>query len=375
MTSPPANTPLPRTVARSFDADAATELLLGMVRIPSLSGQESQVARYLVERMAALGLESFVDDAGNAVGIRHARRTPARDIVLLGHIDTVPGVVPVRIEGDLLYGRGSVDAKGPLATFIVAAAHAQVPDDIRLIVIGAVEEECATSAGARFAASRYAPAACIIGEPSHADGYTLGYKGRLVVDLDIRAASAHSAGPEPTAAELGAAWWRDLLARFEALNAGKKGVFEQIQPRLRTFRTEHDGLHDVARLQLGIRLPPGFGPDACAEFVNQACAAVLAYTEHETRFTGAEHAYVADRSSPLARAVSSAIRDQGATPHPRVKTGTADMNVVGPVWNCPILAYGPGDSALDHTPNEQVSLREYHAAIRTLVRALEILEL
>ena len=46
-----------------------------------------------------------------------------RHIVLLGHIDTVPGEIAVRREGDLLYGRGSVDAKGPMAAFVMAAAR------------------------------------------------------------------------------------------------------------------------------------------------------------------------------------------------------------------------------------------------------------
>ena len=39
------------------------------------------------------------------------------------------------------------------------------------------------------------------------------------------------------------------------------------------------------------------------------------------------------------------------------------MNVVGPVWQCPILAYGPGDSSLDHTPHEQIELPEYLSKI------------
>jgi LysW-gamma-L-lysine carboxypeptidase len=46
------------------------------------------------------------------------------------------------------------------------------------------------------------------------------------------------------------------------------------------------------------------------------------------------------------------------------------MNVVAPVWQCPILAYGPGDSVLDHTPNEHIDLVEYHQAIGVLERAL-----
>ena len=46
------------------------------------------------------------------------------------------------------------------------------------------------------------------------------------------------------------------------------------------------------------------------------------------------------------------------------------MNVVGPAWQCPILAYGPGDSALDHTPNEHVNLAEYWQAVQVLAQAL-----
>jgi LysW-gamma-L-lysine carboxypeptidase len=49
------------------------------------------------------------------------------------------------------------------------------------------------------------------------------------------------------------------------------------------------------------------------------------------------------------------------------------MNIVGPVWGCPILAYGPGDSALDHTPNECLDLAEYQRAIDVLSRVLSVL--
>ncbi len=49
------------------------------------------------------------------------------------------------------------------------------------------------------------------------------------------------------------------------------------------------------------------------------------------------------------------------------------MNVVGPVWNCPILAYGPGDSSLDHTPDEHLDLAEFRQAIAVLARVLHLL--
>jgi LysW-gamma-L-lysine carboxypeptidase len=53
-----------------------------------------------------------------------------------------------------------------------------------------------------------------------------------------------------------------------------------------------------------------------------------------------------------------------------VKTGTSDMNVVAPVWKCPIVAYGPGDSALDHTPHEHLDLDEYWRAVLVLEATL-----
>ncbi len=53
-----------------------------------------------------------------------------------------------------------------------------------------------------------------------------------------------------------------------------------------------------------------------------------------------------------------------------VKTGTSDMNVVAPVWGCPIVAYGPGDSTLDHTPNEHLPLHDYWQAVLVLEQAL-----
>src|SRR2546425_911533 len=98
-------------------------------------------------------------------------------VVLLGHIDTVPGEIPVRIEGDELVGRGAVDAKGPLAAF-VAAATKPVPG-VRITVVGAVEEESPTSKGSRYRATLTAPDWCVIGEPSGWNAVTVAYKGRL----------------------------------------------------------------------------------------------------------------------------------------------------------------------------------------------------
>ncbi|MGB5059001.1 MAG: M20/M25/M40 family metallo-hydrolase, partial [Candidatus Promineifilaceae bacterium] len=89
------------------------------------------------------------------------------------------------------------------------------------------------------------------------------------------------------------------------------------------------------------------------------------------RFYAHEAAFQSTRQTPLARAFNRAIRQAGATPTFKLKTGTSDMNVVGPIWQCPIVAYGPGDSSLDHTPDEHLVITEYLRAIDVLQCVLE----
>jgi len=68
-----------------------------------------------------------------------------------------------------------------------------------------------------------------------------------------------------------------------------------------------------------------------------------------------------------------AIRTEGGRPRFKLKTGTSNMNVVGPAWGCPIVAYGPGDSSLDHTPEEHIEIKEFRRGINVLTQALQTL--
>lgn len=347
------------------------ELLENLVLIPSPSGQESRAAQMLANWLSQHGLSAGVDSAGNAVGVKG---NGPNEIILLGHIDTFPGHPPVRREGNLLYGRGSVDAKGPLCAFAAAVTSVDVPDGWRLTVVGAVEEECATSKGARHILSQRRdnpPAYCVIGEPSHWDRVTLGYKGRLLLDVNLRVPFSHSAGQSVLPAERGVAVWQAVLAHAAAVNAGKTGAFETLDPSLRAFNTADEGAFGAVTLSMGFRLPPDLAPAALEADLRGAIMAVAgAEDELSLDFSGAEVAYRASKSTPLVRAFLKAIRAQGRQPRFVVKTGTADMNVVGPVWECPILAYGPGDSSLDHTPDEHIDLEEYLRAIEVLKIAL-----
>jgi LysW-gamma-L-lysine carboxypeptidase len=346
-----------------IDAEA---LLHGLVEIASPSRQERDAVQDLVDWMQSHGYDdAFIDDAGNAVGIIGSG---SRDIVLLGHIDTFGSSLPVRVEGRTLYGRGTVDAKGALCTFAVAAANArtQLPADTRLIVIGAVEEEAPTSAGARFAMTQYQPSVCLIGEPSRWDRITLGYKGRLVAQVEIRTGLSHSAGQSATAAEQAVDLWTRIQAYAAEINSNHERVFERLDATLQSINSGDDGVYGWARMTVGFRLPPSVDPNELATTLN----AMLAADGVTLTFEAREHAHVAERDTPLSRALRGAIRTEGGTPAFVHKTGTSDMNVVARKWNCPMAAYGPGDSSFDHTPDERLDLDEYLRAIRVLSKAL-----
>ena len=82
-------------------------------------------------------------------------------------------------------------------------------------------------------------------------------------------------------------------------------------------------------------------------------------------------AWECEKNTRLVRAFLSGIRSQGGEPRFVYKTGTADLNIVAPLWKCPALVYGPRDSTLDHTPDEHISFDDYRKAVLVLREALQ----
>jgi len=339
------------------------QMLQSMVEIPSVSGEEQALAEYLTDTMENLGFDSTIDEAGNTVGIIG---DGPRDVVLLGHIDTVPGGPPVRIEDGQLYGRGSVDAKGPMATFVQAASQAETNGNSRIIVVGVVEEEVQTSKGARYIVDKYRPEYCIIGEPSGWDAMTIGYKGRLLVEYSHRKPWTHPAADETSAADDAFTCWEGIRQFTSSYNNDNSKQFIQLQSRINEIATSNEDAYQSVRSTFAFRLPPDLGPAQLIESLEK-----LTDQPGEFKTVEAVPAFSGSRRTPLHRAFLGAIRDGGGTPRFKRKTGTSDMNIVGPAWNCPILAYGPGDSSLDHTPNEHIDLDEYQRSITIVTNVLE----
>lgn len=353
---------------RPFTKDEAQAFLEALVRAPSVSTQEGPAVQRFLEHARAHGFTTSTDAAGNAVA---SFGQGSEVLLLLGHIDTVPGEVPVRIEDGKLYGRGSVDAKGPLACFLVAASRVlpDLPEATRIVVVGAVEEEVASSKGAHQALSEIEAETVIVGEPSGWDALTLGYKGRARLQVMVQRAMAHRAGKEETAGDLGFRWMAGLRQWVDDWNQGRR-IFESLDARVVEAQLEVGDFEDRFRIGLDLRLPLDFDP---VEFRAQLEALDERFGT-ESELLGEVPAIKSPKRGSLVRAFLKGIRSQGGKARFKVKTGTADMNLV-PRYRpgAQVVTYGPGDSSLDHTPNEHIHLEEFHRGTLVLEASLRSL--
>src|SRR4030065_38405 len=105
------------------------------------------MSSFLAEEMKKIGFQVGIDAVGNVIGVV-GEGEPT--IFLCGHMDTVAGHLPLRVEEGRIYARGAVDAKGPLAAMVMAAAEvAEEPGFRGKVLLASVVEEEATSLGVR----------------------------------------------------------------------------------------------------------------------------------------------------------------------------------------------------------------------------------
>lgn len=177
---------------------------------------------------------------------------------------------------------------------------------------------------------------------------------------------SHSAGPQRTSSERATAFWERVRTHAETWNAQTDGAFAALMPSLRRIDSTQNGFEEQTSMLIGYRLPPNFDIASLRQQLEQWAS------EEGVHLTisGEERAFQSTRTTPLARAFIGALRETGSQATFKHKTGTSDMNVVGPVWGNNIVAYGPGDSRLDHTPNEHIELDEYLHAIDVLEHVL-----
>lgn len=333
------------------------ELLRKMLELYTPCGDEHLLAEFLHDALPAWGFQTEVDGAGNLIA--RVGRGP-KNIFLVGHMDTVSGEIPVRVEAGKLYGRGAVDAKGSLAAFIESAKNFRDSQALTIWVIGCVGEED-DSRGAEFLLEQdYRPDFVVIGEPSGGDAITLGYRGSFWVFYELERPLTHPGHAAPTVAEEAVRFYNELKRQYPP---GPK-AFDAVDIRLVEVHARARGFTELVEMILNVRTPLNFAYEEFQRLVQ------LIGGEADLLMGDPTPAFRAEKNNALVRAFLKAIRAHGGRPSFKLKTGTSDMNLLGPAWGVPIVAYGPGDSALDHTPHEHLALAEYERAKEILGTAL-----
>lgn len=329
------------------------DLLRQAVGFYTPSGEERDLALFLRSELADRGFAAELDGAGNLIA---RLGSGERKLFLVGHLDTVEGEIPVRVDGEQLYGRGTVDAKGSLVTFIEAATAAKEDlGNLSVYVVGVVEEEASSRGARRLAEGDYDPDYLVIGEPSGWQGITLGYRGSLLLSYRLKREKSHRGKEVPLPAEEAVAFY-DRVSDYMGSDSG----FKAGDARLVAIDSNQGAFSDAVEMELDLRIPPAFDLEGLKEFVDgQAGEATVSLTR-------AVPAYKADKKNGLVRGFLRSIREEGGRPRFKVKTGTSDMNVLGPAWGVPAVAYGPGDSSLDHTPEERIGLEELRRSVEVL---------
>lgn len=168
-----------------------------LIRIPSITGSEREIGRFLVSYLESLdyAVELQEISTGRANVIATSAGPPR--VVLSTHMDTVPPHIGVSENDEYIYGRGACDAKGIIAAQITAASQLREQGLDGVGLLFTVDEE-AGSEGARAANGHRLASSCrylINGEPTD-NKLAVGSKGSLRLRIKTVGQAAHSAYPE-----------------------------------------------------------------------------------------------------------------------------------------------------------------------------------
>jgi len=353
-------------------------LLRRMLEIYSPSGKEEQIASFIEEELGRLGFEAVRrDKAGNVYG---EIGSGSYSVLLCGHMDTVPGWVPVKQKDDRLYGRGAVDAKSSLAAMISAAAmlRSKLQDQGKVIVAGVVDEE-GKAQGIRQLLREDLRAECaIFGEPSGLKNITFAYKGHVSLQIVCETQTGHVGAQHlfDNAVEVAFDLWRrlkDLCGEYKSPH----GIFYSLSPSLLGMNSQRTtgGVPDKCLLEIDLRLPPKFSSEKAVEIVKEVIERLLGEKSSisvSLQVKDRVEPFVARRDTIVMESLKEAILEITGEPAKFLrKTGTGDMNIFGAERKIPVATYGPGDARLSHTCCEYIEIPEYLASIQVYKKTVE----
>ena len=343
---------------------------------PSLS--ERPMAEFLADKCDDLGFDDIrIDEVGNLIA---SKGSGSPRILLCGHMDTVPGKIKVRKEGDSLYGRGASDAKAPLMAMLFAAASIQ-NNNGKVIFVGAVDEEGNATGIKNLVKSQLDIDYAVFGEPSGLKKVTIAYKGRIAINLKVNVGnSSHASAPwlSKNAIEESMIFTTELKKALESGQEDKKkGMLLTATVTEIKGGTSHNVTPKECDVIMDIRIPVDMTCTQVGEKIT-----TLVQEVSKRRGVEAFHSildetepFEAPHNSPLVRAFTLGIMEvEHSRPMLIRKTGTGDMNVIGNQLKIPVVTYGPGDPHAAHTIDEKVSMDEYLRGIEVLKKTLQHLK-
>jgi [amino group carrier protein]-lysine/ornithine hydrolase len=353
----------------------AVELLRKALQLYTPSRSEASVANMIKDRCVnELGFEQVhIDSVGNVIA---AKGNGEPRILLCGHMDTVPGYIPVRIEDGFIYGRGASDAKAPLIAMLLAAS--EYPKQRGTIIFaGVVDEEGNATGVKQLVKSKISVDYAIFGEPSGIANITVAYKGRLAVRLTCDVgSSAHASAP----------WLakNSIEEMFDFWNAIKSeinrtGTRENKTNSISCSLTEiiggssHNITPQKCKITIDVRIPTITTCENVLKIIDGAITEVSNKkgVKATYRIEDKTEPFEANHTSTIVRALSLSILDVcKKRPILVRKTGTGDMNILGNALKIPMITFGPGDPHTSHTVDERVEIEEYVSSIEVFSRAL-----
>lgn len=321
------------------------ELTRKLIDIPSVSGEEQEVGRFLASHLEGLGyrveLQEVERGRSNVLATTRAR---AR-VVLSTHIDTVPPFIPSAEDASEIRGRGACDAKGIIAAQVTAAERLRAEGSDEIGLLFTVDEEMG-SLGARSANSHARACECeylVNGEPT-GNKLAVGSKGSLRLRLTAEGRSAHSAYPERGCSAIEK--MLDALARLRSLTWPRDEFFGETTCNIGTIRggTRMNVIPSEACAELQVRLVTP--SDTVKKIVEEA---------------------VAGRASVEYLSVAEPVRMHAVEGFEQeVVRFTTDIPYLSN-WGRPLLI-GPGSILDAHTDGERVTKRELEEAVELYVR-------
>jgi len=374
------------------------------VQIPSLSGEEKELALFIRDVLNEFGLSKvYIDELGDVIGFVKGRSLRPL-VVLEGHMDHVsPGNLelwkPQPYSADVIdgkiFGRGAVDMKVSLAAMTFAAKEILSKEhEGTLVLCFVVHEETAEGTAIRHIIEKEigeTPDLVMLGEATNLD-LGIGHRGRAVIDVELCGRTAHASMPE-----LG----------LNALHAASKlisYVEEELNPSL--FSHEKLGKATIATISLGAspRAGPQI-PDKSKILFDRRM--ILGETETEilkpikkkvdelvgegTLLDGTTRILEEDIRCWTGRKLkmrdffpSWLIKETDIIQKGLESLGNIGFQANTHVWKfstdgvytcglkgIPTIGIGPGDEALAHQPNEFVCVRDVEKAVQAYVAIVE----